>query len=147
MQLSHTLFALGNAVVICVYTLADGIGTRLSGNSFSYVAWTLVLNGVILAVFVFARRVDALPRQLRARWHIGIGGGLCAWGSYAIALWAMTKTPVAQVAALRETSVIFGTVLAAVVLKEKFGGARYAAAFFVCAGAVSLEVFLTQSKL
>ena len=93
MQLSRTLFALGNAVVICVYTLVDGIGTRLSGNSFSYVGWTLVLNGVILAAFVLARRVDALPRQLRARWHIGIGGGLCAWGSYAIALWAMTRRP------------------------------------------------------
>ena len=53
----------------------------------------------------------------------------------------MTRAPVALVAALRETSVIFGTVLAAVVLKEKFGSARYAAAFLVCAGAVLLKSF------
>ena len=53
----------------------------------------------------------------------------------------MTRAPVAMVAALRETSVIFGTVLAAAVLKEKFSNIRYAAAFLVCAGAVSLKVF------
>jgi drug/metabolite transporter (DMT)-like permease len=82
-----------------------------------------------------------MVRQLRTRWRYGIGGGLFTWASYAIALWAMTHAPVALVAALRETSVIFGTVLAAVVLKEKFGSARYAAALLVCAGAVSLKVF------
>lgn len=140
-HLSQTLFALGNAVVICIYTLVDGIGTRLSGNSFSYVGWMLVLDGVMLAAFVFARHGEAVMRQIKSRWHFGIGGGLCTWASYAIALWAMTRAPVALVAALRETSVIFGTVLAAVVLKEKFSNARYAAAFLVCAGAVSLKVF------
>jgi drug/metabolite transporter (DMT)-like permease len=140
-QLSQTLFALGNAVVICIYTLVDGIGTRLSGNSFSYVGWMLVLDGAMLATFVFARHGEAMLRQVRTRWRHGIGGGLCTWASYAIALWAMTRAPVALVAALRETSVVFGTVLAAVVLKEKFGSARYAAAFLVCAGAVLLKAF------
>jgi len=140
-HLSQTLFALGNAVVICVYTLVDGIGTRLSGNAFSYVGWMLTLDGAMLATFVFARRGEAMMRQLKARWHYSIVGGLCTWASYAIALWAMTRAPVALVAALRETSVIFGTVLAAVVLKETFSNVRYAAAFLVCAGAVALKVF------
>ncbi|SRR5258706_1246765 len=140
-HLSQTLFALGNSAVICIYTLFDGIGTRLAGNSFSYVGWMLVLDGVMLAAFVFARHGEAVTRQLKARWHFGVGGGLCTWASYAIALWAMTKAPVALVAALRETSVIFGTVLAAAVLKEKFSNVRYAAAFLVCAGAVSLKMF------
>lgn len=139
-HLSQTLFALGNAAVICVYTLVDGIGTRLSGNAFSYVGWMLLLDAGILAAFVFARHGEAARNQLSARWHLGLGGGLCTWASYAIALWAMTRAPVALVAALRETSVIFGTVLAALVLKEKFGGVRYAAAFLVCAGAVALKI-------
>lgn len=138
-HLPQTLFALGNAAVICIYTLVDGIGTRLSGNSFSYVGWMLVLDAAMLAAFVFARYGGAARRHLRARWHVGIGGGLCTWASYAIVLWAMTRAPVALVAALRETSVIFGTVFAAVLLKEKFGNARYAAAFLVCAGAVLLK--------
>ena len=41
----------------------------------------------------------------------------------------------------RDTSVIFGIVLAAAVLKEKFSNLRYAATFLVCAGAVSLKMF------
>jgi drug/metabolite transporter (DMT)-like permease len=138
---SSTLFALGNAVVISTYTLIDGLGARLSGDSFSYVGWLTALTGVTLAAFLFLRHREAMTWRLQARWRICLVGGLCTWASYAIALWAMTRAPVALVAALRETSVIFGTVLAAVVLKEKFGGARYAAALLVCAGAVFLKIF------
>jgi drug/metabolite transporter (DMT)-like permease len=139
--LAPTAYALGNAAVICVYTLVDGIGTRLSGNSFSYVGWMLALDGLMLGTFVLARHGAAAKRRLRTHWHFGLGGGLCTWASYAIALWAMTRAPVALVAALRETSVVFGTVLAALVLRERFSSVRYAAAFLVCAGAVSLRIF------
>jgi drug/metabolite transporter (DMT)-like permease len=139
-DLPQTLFALGNAAVICLYTLVDGIGTRLSGSAFSYVGWMLAFNALLLAGVAVFRRPGALAAHARARWHLGLAGGLCTWASYAIALWAMTQAPLAMVAALRETSVIFGTVLAAVVLKERFGPIRYAAALLVCAGAIALKV-------
>jgi drug/metabolite transporter (DMT)-like permease len=141
LHVPSTLFALANAMVICSYTVIDGLGARLSGNSFSYVGWLTALTGVTLAAFLYWQHREAVTRRLRERWRICLVGGLCTWASYAIALWAMTRAPVALVAALRETSVIFGTVLAAVVLKEKFGSARYVAAGLVCAGAVSLKVF------
>jgi uncharacterized membrane protein len=44
------------------------------------------------------------------------------------------------VAALRETSVVFGTLFAAVLLKEKFGMLRYVAVGLVTAGAVMMKV-------
>ena len=141
LHVPQTLFALCTAISICVYTLIDGLGARISGDSFSYVGWLTALTGTTLAVFIFARHRAATMSRIRARWRISLLGGLCTWASYAIALWAMTRAPVALVAALRETSVIFGTTLAAVVLKEKFGGARVAAAGLVCAGAVCLKVF------
>jgi drug/metabolite transporter (DMT)-like permease len=136
----QTIFALGNALVICVYTLVDGIGTRLSGNAFSYVGWMLAFNAILLVAFAALRRPEALVAHARARWHLGLAGGTFTWASYAIALWAMTQAPLAMVAALRETSVIFGTILAAVVLKERFGATRYAAALLVCAGAAALKL-------
>jgi len=139
-EIHPTLFALGNAGVIVVYTLVDGVGTRLSGNAFSYVGWLLLLDGSLLLAYALARRHQALGQQVRARWHLALGGGVCTWASYAIALWAMTRAPVAMVAALRETSVIFGTVIAAVLLREKFGAPRYAAALLVCAGAAALKI-------
>jgi drug/metabolite transporter (DMT)-like permease len=140
-DLPQTLFALGNAAVICLYTLVDGTGTRLSGNAFSYVGWMLVLNALLLVALAATRRRGDLRTHLGRRWHLGLLGGICTWASYAIALWAMTRAPLAMVAALRETSVIFGTVLAALVLGERFGPVRYAAAILVCAGAVALKVF------
>ncbi|HXF16753.1 MAG TPA: DMT family transporter [Burkholderiales bacterium] len=138
-HVASTLFAFSTAVVICIYTLIDGIGSRLSGNAFTYVACMMSLNGFLLAVFLFLQQPAAAMQRIRASWLPLLGGGLCAWASYAIALWAMTRAPIAMVAALRETSVIFGSVLAAVVLKEKFSMARYAAALLVCAGAISLK--------
>ncbi|HWA14641.1 MAG TPA: DMT family transporter [Burkholderiales bacterium] len=136
----QTLFALGNALVICIYTLVDGIGTRLSGNAFSYVGWMLAFNAILLVALAAWRRPEALVAHARERWKLGLAGGACTWASYAIALWAMTQAPLAAVAALRETSVIFGTILAAVVLKERFGATRYAAALLVCAGAAALRI-------
>ena len=137
---AQTGFALANAVVICAYTLVDGVGTRLSGNAFSYVGWMLALNAALLVAIAGLQRPQALAAHARRRWHLGLAGGACTWGAYAIALWAMTQAPIAMVAALRETSVIFGTVIAAIVLKERFGPARYLAAALVCSGAVALRL-------
>ena len=53
----------------------------------------------------------------------------------------MTVAPIALVAGLRETSVIFGTVFAALFLKEQFGPMRYAAAVLVTAGGIAIKVF------
>jgi len=61
--------------------------------------------------------------------------------SYGIALWAMTRAPLALVAALRETSVLFATVFAAVFLRERFGAARYVAAGLVTVGAIAMKVW------
>jgi drug/metabolite transporter (DMT)-like permease len=138
-HVASTLFAFATAVVICIYTLIDGMGSRLSGNAFSYVAWMMVLNGSLLALFLLLRQRAAAMQRIRARCLPILGGGLCAWASYAIALWAMNHAPIAMVAALRETSVIFGSVFASVLLNEKLGVARYAAALLVCVGAVSLK--------
>ncbi len=135
----QTAFALGNAVVICAYTLIDGAGARLSGNAFSYVSWLFVLDGAALALYAFARHRTTATPYLKARWALAAGGGVCTWAAYAIALWAMTRAPVALVAALRETSVLFGVAIAAIVLRERVGRVRYGAALFVCAGAVLLK--------
>jgi drug/metabolite transporter (DMT)-like permease len=67
-------------------------------------------------------------------------GGACSVGSYGIALWAMTRAPVALVAVLRETSVIFAAVLAAFVLKEKLTPRRLLATGAVLAGLVALRL-------
>lgn len=135
-----TAFALANAVVIAAYTLVDGVGARLSGHAVAYTMWMFVLTAPLLLTWALLRRHSDLVRNIRSRWHFGLLGGVCTLGAYALVLWAMTQAPVAVVAALRETAILFGTVLSALVLKEHFGWTRHAAAAVVMVGVVILRL-------
>ena len=135
-----TVFALANALVISAYTLVDGLGVRRSGDPASYIAWLLFLSALGLLSFVLVRRRGALGLHIRAYWKQGLLGGLCTMLSYGLALWAMTHASVPLVAALRETSVIFATLIGTVSLKEHFGLARALAALLVTAGATAMRL-------
>ena len=139
--LAPVAFGLMNALVIVAYTLVDGIGVRLSGNAFSYIAWLFFLIPLPLLGMQLLSRPRAFGSHFRMRWKAGLLGGACTAASYGFALWAMTLAPIALVAALRETSVIFGTVFASLFLKEHFGVMRYLAANAVMFGAVAIRVF------
>ena len=106
----------------------------------SYAQWLFFLNASPLLVLALSTRRAPLVRAARAQWKMVLLGGLCAIGSYGLVLWAMTRAPLAVVAALRKTSVVFGTVFAAVLLKEKVGMLRYVAAGLVTAGAVAMKL-------
>jgi drug/metabolite transporter (DMT)-like permease len=135
-----TLIALGNAMVIALYTLVDGMGARLSGHAVSYVLWLTLLSGPPILVWLWWSDGPALRTLVQKRWTIGLAGGVCSVGSYGLALWAMTKAPLATIAALRETSVIFAVIISMVVLHEKGGLRRLSAAALVVAGAVALRL-------
>jgi drug/metabolite transporter (DMT)-like permease len=132
--------ALANALVIAAYTVVDGAGARLSGHAAAYTMWVFLGTALPLAAWAGLRRRDNLAEHFRSRWHFGMIGGACTLGAYVLALWAMTQAPVALVAALRETSILFGTALSALVLKERFGWTRHAAAAAVVSGAVILKL-------
>lgn len=137
-------FALANAVIIAAYTVIDGHGVRASENVLAYVALLFAIDGLPYAALVLARRgragrAAAWP-YLRARLPVATVGMLASLGAYGIALWAMTKAPVAAVAALRETSVLFAALIGARWLGEGFGAARLAGAGAIVAGVVALRL-------
>jgi drug/metabolite transporter (DMT)-like permease len=135
-----TLFALANAAVIGAYTLIDAQGARASAAPVSYTLWFFAANALVIIAMGWLKRGSAVPRYLRGRWRRALLGGACSVGAYAIALWAMTRAPVALVAVLRETSVIFAAVLAALVLKEKLTRRRLFATGAVLAGLILLRI-------
>lgn len=135
-----TLFALANAMVIAAYTLIDAKGVRLSGSPVAYAMWFFVANALAVYAYAGLRRGAAVPHYLaRNRWRILVGAVFTA-GSYGVALWAMTRAPVALVAVLRETSVLFGAVFGAAFLREKFTRRRLVATGAVLAGLVALKL-------
>lgn len=134
--LKGVVYALRTSFVIMGYTLADGYGARLSGNSISYTCWIFFLNIFAIHIYVLARYGQEYIHYLRGRAVIGIAGGLCGLASYGIAIWAMTIAPIALVAALRESSVIFGMLMAVVFLGEKLTPLRCLAILLVMCGAM-----------
>lgn len=128
--------ALRTSIFITGYTLADGFGARLAENSFCYTVWLFLLNIIPINFYIFYKYGKSYLDYFPKRGLTGIAGGLCGFASYGIAIWAMTVAPIALVAALRETSVIFGMILALLVLKEKITILRVIAVVLVMAGAI-----------
>jgi drug/metabolite transporter (DMT)-like permease len=121
---------------IAIYTLFDGVGARISDNVLGYTAMTSFLAGIPLMIIAFFLRGREMVGFLRHEWKSGILGGVMMFAAYAIVLYAMTLTQLTQVAALRETSVIFAAVIGTLILKESLGVKRIFAATIVAGGII-----------
>jgi phosphonate utilization associated putative membrane protein len=136
-------FALANAAIIAAYTLVDGLGARASGNALQYVALLFLLDGIPYFLIVMWQRRGARDEAIaymKGRWQIALLGSFASLGSYGIALWAMTKAPVASVAALRETSVLFAALIGVLLLGERFRLQRALGTGAIIAGVIALRL-------
>ena len=131
-------FAFVNALVIASYTLVDSFGVRASGTPITYTMWIFVLVGAPLTLWALVRKPGFVANARRG-WKLGLVGGVGTLGSYGIVLWAMTQAPVPLVAALRETSILFGTGIAAFILRERVTRTRIIAVLMIAAGATVLK--------
>lgn len=131
---------LANASIIAGYTLIDGVGARASGSPAAYTLWLSLLTGLAMLFWAIPARGGALVTYGRRNWHVGLIGGASTIVSYTIALWAMTMAPIAMVAALRETSILFATVISAVILRERVSRARVMAACIIAGGTMLLRL-------
>ena len=136
-------FALANAAIIALYTLVDAIGVRLAGDATAYVAALFLVDGFPFLLLVLwrrpGRRREALA-YMRGRWPVALIGTVASLGSYGIALWAMTRAPVATVAALRETSVLFAVLIGTFFLREHFGWQRGVGTLVILLGVMALRL-------
>ena len=133
-------WALANAAIIAAYTLVDGAGARTSGNALAYVTWLTFLESIAFLAWIYLHRGHASVAYVARGWKRGLVGGAASLAAYGIVLWAMTRAPVAAVAALRETSVLFAALIGAVWLREGLGLPRLAGAASVVLGIAALKM-------
>lgn len=126
-------FAMGTGLCISVYSVVDGIGVRLSGNTLSYWAWGAFLH-LFIAGFVGLRRRQVLAQLPPRTWVIGILGGFVSMLAYGLVLFAKNFAPLGAVSALRETSVIFAALIGFVFLHEGYWVRRLGAAVLMAGG-------------
>lgn len=128
--------AVATGLAITSYTVVDGLGVRRSDTVLGYVVWlqlTMGLGFVVVAALARGRRVLSFDRRT---WLRGLGGGLIAATGYGLVLWAQTQAPLGTVAALRETSIVFGALIGAALLHEPMGRQRVIASVVVVTGVV-----------
>ena len=133
-------FALFTALTICAYSVVDGIGGRLAGNPHAYSLSLFVGMAAIMVPYALYRNGVAVIPVMQKNWTRGLLGGAMQLFSYGIAIWAMTVAPIAIIAALRETSVLFGAAIAVMVLKEPLRPARIFAAILIVCGLTLIRI-------
>jgi drug/metabolite transporter (DMT)-like permease len=134
------LAAIGTGLTIAAYTTVDGVGVRLSASPAGYIGWLMLLQSLCVPAFALVRRRDVLASQPPGVLLAGVAAGALSVLAYGLVLWAQTRGALAPIAALRETSVIFGAIIGTLVFREPFGRARIAATVLVAAGIVLLNV-------
>jgi drug/metabolite transporter (DMT)-like permease len=127
--------ALANSIVIATYTVTDGIGARLSGNSFSYVSWIFVLYGIAMPIAFMATRGRLEVRWSAPETRTAVLAGLVQLVTYGTVIWALTMAPIGAVSALRETSIVFAALIGRMFLHEPLTARRLGACVVIAAGA------------
>ncbi len=133
--LKATLWALACGLCIAAYSLVDALGARAGGDALQYLAWHMALQSGPMMGFALWRRGRGLLASVAVAPWRGIAIGVVSFAGYGLVLWAQTFAPIAQVTALRETSVVWGALIAFVFLGEKLGLRRWIGAGVVALGA------------
>ena len=134
------VFAGLTAVAIAGYTIADGLGARAAGDAVPYILWLFFVDAwptVLIVIWLRRGRFRQTPRGDVVR---SVAGGLLSMLAYGIVVWAMVSAPVAVVAALRESSILFAALIGVFVLKEKPGPVRIAAILLLVAAVALLRL-------
>lgn len=131
-------WAAATGVTIALYTVIDAQGVRAAPGALSYIVWVyLALGGGIGLLFALSRG----PRFLlsaREEWRPGLVAGALSIVTYGLALWAYRLGDTPRLAALRETSILFGVAIAVLFLRERLTGGRIAGTLAIAAGAALL---------
>ena len=129
-------YALGSAAATAGYTLTDGLGARVSGDPVAYVGWLLICAALFYTPVILALRGRSVLRATPRAWAIGLAAGAASFAAYAIVVWAMTRAPLALVAALRETSILFAVLIGWIAFGERMTAGKALAVCLIVAGVV-----------
>lgn len=132
------LAALITGCFIAAYSIVDGIGVRLGGSALGFFGWVAFCNGLVYLAYTALRR-PLILRAIPDAWPIVLIGGGASFAAYAMVVYAFLFAPIAMVTALRETSIIFATIIGVVVLKERLNLAKVVSTMVTICGAALLR--------
>lgn len=131
-------WALATGATIATYTVVDAAGARAAPDALSYISWVFAMIGFGIGGLFALWRGPRFLIEARSQWKPGLAAGLLSIVTYGLALWAYRLGDVPRLAALRESSILFGVAIAYFWLREPVGKARLAGAALIAAGSVVL---------
>jgi drug/metabolite transporter (DMT)-like permease len=138
-ELPAVAAAVATGLLIALYTVIDGLGVA-EAPLLAYIGWMFLLQGPVLPALAVLRRGRSLPALVRRHALPGLAGGAISLAAYSIVLWAQTSGALAPIAALRESSIVFGALIGRLFLGEPLGHRRAVAAAVVLAGVLALSL-------
>ena len=123
------------------YTLLDANAVRITPNMWTFVVWFFVFDGMIMSAITVANRGQSLLTAVRREIRPGLLAGISSLITYSTALVALRLIPAGSAAAIRETSIVFGAVIASVFLKEHLNGRRKFGIALVAIGGAAVALW------
>ena len=139
-NLHGSILAIVTGCFIASYTLVDGLGAREAGNALGFYGWLSMINALIFSVIMRWVRPGLVGTTVSAGWGMTLSLGSISFLAYALAIWAFTMAPIALVAALRETSIVFAFFLGIYFLKEKATAAKLFSIMLIVCGVIVLRI-------
>ena len=133
-------YTLGAAIGTAGYTIFDGIGSRISTDPSSYIAWLFIITVPIFFSVILICQGLKIFKIEQTTWKIGSVAGILSFGSYWVAIWAMTQAPIPLVAALRETSILFAVLIGIIIFRDKTNTKKIIAASLILAGIIIVRL-------
>ena len=131
-------WATATGVTIGAYTVIDAQGVRAAPSALSYIAWIFLMLGGVIGLAFALWRGPRFMLAARSEWRAGLFAGAMSIVTYGLALWAYRLGDTPRLAALRETSIVFATLIAIFILKERVTAARGAGIAVIALGAAVL---------
>ncbi len=135
------LYAIATGCIIATYSVIDSRGVRLAETSIGYYAYLVCMSACWMPFYTLMTRRKDFRTAVRLHGHRALISGSCSVVAYLCVVWAFTQSSAVQVVALRETSVIFGAIIGAYVLKEGLGPRRIMSAALVAIGVILLQLY------
>lgn len=140
MEAAGLLLALGSGVSVTGFTIIDGTAARIAGSANAYTTWLFVCDAVVILALVLAWKGPRALKPMLGFLPLGMLGGAMLFVSYWLSVWAMTQAPIGLVTAVRESSVLFGAIMAVTLLREPLRADRVVAAVLVVAGLTLIKL-------
>ena len=126
-------------VSIVFYTLVDAMGVKTADSTQQFIVWLFILIPIPMLLYSLANQKELVVSTFIENKYSLIVASIGSLTSYSLVLWAYTQAPIYYVASIRESSIIFASLIGLIFFKEKGLLRRLLASMVLFAGVVILE--------